>query len=215
MNNNKDDKNKGVKRVKKAIQPKSPNKIGRDTKAINKKIPVYNDTRVDEGIDLSELMTPQDIEELNSITPNSKLTEREEKLIMIFLAYPKLEKWKIAQMAGYKCSSKSAFNNAFNMVMEKYDCAGDHKRIFRQVGFGEARIAMRIRELALHSKSDQVALNACALAAKCLDMTKTEIDLVEGFGVIVNRPSTQAEPSKTGPELKVATGGRKPVAISK
>lgn len=102
----------------------------------------------------------QDPEELQSVELKAKLTERETKLIELFLSFPTEPKWKLSKLAGYNSNHKSTLCNIFNMVFEKYESHGDAKAIFRQVGIGEGRLAFRIRELMDHDKNLTVALNA-------------------------------------------------------
>ncbi len=95
------------------------------------------------------------------------------------------------------------------MVIEKYESQGDAKAIFRQVGIGEGRLALRIRELMDQAKNLSVALNACTLAAKCLGLTKDALDLPPGFAINVHRAETQAKPTDTGPHRKLVQPGPK------
>jgi hypothetical protein len=188
------------------LKPKDPQKPGRslgDELGPDKKEP---DLTLE---DMTRPMTSQDLEELNSINPKVNLTERETKLIELFLSYPLEHKWKIAKLAGFKCSSKQALINAFNIVMEKYESQEDAQEIFRKVGIGEARIALRIRQLMEQDKNLTVALNAYTLAAKCQKLTKDGLDLPPGFAVNIMRAEKQTAPTDTGPHRKLVQPGPK------
>ncbi len=169
---------KNTKRTILPLKPKDPQKPGRSLP--DKHEPEKRDPALPIE-DMTRPIASQDLEELESINPKIKLTERETKLIELFLSYPTEEKWKIAKLAGYNCHHKSTLCNIFNSVLEKYESHGEAKAIFRQVGIGEGRLALRIRELMAQAKNLTVALNACTLAAKCLGLTKDTL-AIPGWG---------------------------------
>jgi len=211
-----DNSTRGDKKDKasKVIKPKQFNKPGR---AIPKKKSTPTDDLsahanpqlVDPGIDPNEPITPEEMEEINSIGDNKVFTERELKLIELFFQYPTLPKAQLAIMADYKAKSAKALATIARMIISKLDSVRHHKEIFREIGFGEVQIALRLKQLAMQEANLTVALNATAQASKCMEMQKGDVDPADGFGVTVTRPSEQAKPEATGPQRKAVQDGPK------
>ena len=62
----------------------------------------------------------------------------------------------------------------------------DKRKIFRDIGFGEARIAKGIMQLAQEAKSEMVRLNAHQLAARCTRMLEEPQASHQGVNIIIN-----------------------------
>jgi hypothetical protein len=112
-------------------------------------------------------------------------------------------------MAGYKCKSKKALCLAFNQVMVKLDNARHHKQLFREIGFGEVQIILRMKELATQNSNLTVAANMTVAAARCLDMQKGEVDAADGFSITVRRSDEPGSKTETGPQRSGAPTERK------
>jgi hypothetical protein len=133
----------------------------------------------------------------------------EQKILKSPSQYPALPNNQIAHLAGYKCSNNRGFCSVFAQVMVKLDSARHHKELFRQLGWGEVRIALRFMELAQQNLNLTVALGATVQSARCLEMQKSDILGDEGFSISVTRAPTQAEKAETGPNRKGAASGKK------
>lgn len=194
----------------KVIKPKQFNQPGR--KLPKKPVPNANYSNpelIDQDVDPFEVITAEDLEEINLIQPGKVLEPKEQKLIDLFMQYPLLPKHQLASMAGYKSSSKKALCSVFGQVMVKLDSARHHKEIMRSIGFGEVQVILRMKELAFQNSNLTVALNATVQGSRCLDMQKGEVDVGDGFSVTVRRASESAKPTETGPDRKHAPKTKK------
>ena len=89
--------------------------------------------------------------------------------------------------AGYGDFTKDWRYKVSQKIIIKYEAQTEDKRkIFREIGFGEARIAKGIMELAQKAKSEMVRLNAHQLAAKCLRLCDEPQASHQGVNIIIN-----------------------------
>jgi hypothetical protein len=58
----------------------------------------------------------------------------------------------------------------FNMVIGKWERGGSAKEILRSAGVGEARVALRLRELMMQNQNLTVAKDMAVHASKMLEM---------------------------------------------
>jgi len=72
--------------------------------------------------------------------------------------------------------------------------------IFRSAGLGEARIALRIRQLAFQDQNLGVAKDMIIHATKIMDLVNPALDLADGFEIRVKRAEEAAKPTPTGPD---------------
>ena len=86
------------------------------------------------------------------------------------------------------------------MVVGKWEGAGHRKDILRAAGLGEARVAMRLKQLMFQDQNLGVAKDMTIHATKMLDMVNPALDLDQGFAINVSRASESAKPVKTGPD---------------
>lgn len=90
-------------------------------------------------------------------------------------------------LAGYGNLSQRYIYQIAQKTIRKFEqSAPDAKKIFRDIGFGELSVAKGIKRLALKGKSEVVQLNAYALAAKCLQITREQPDLTQGVNIIIS-----------------------------
>jgi hypothetical protein len=125
-----------------------------------------------------------------------------------------LPKYEIAKLAGYKANSPKVLLMVFNKIVAKWEKAGHAKEIFRKSGVGEARVAMRMRELMLQNVSLPVAKDMVIHASKILEMVGAEFD-DSGFQLVVLRAEKQAKPTETGPHRKVVKDDEEKEQITK
>jgi hypothetical protein len=154
-------------------------------------------------------MSPEDLEQISVISLQKTLTDKEKNLIDLFMQYPLLPKNQLASMAGFSSSSKKALCAIFSQVMVKLDSARHHKELFREIGFGEVQIILRMKELAMQNSNLTVASNMTVQASRCMDMQKGELDPAEGFSITVTRAAQPAQPTETGPMRKHAPSTKK------
>jgi hypothetical protein len=86
------------------------------------------------------------------------------------------------------------------MVVGKWEGAGQRKEILRAAGLGEARVAMRLKQLMFQDQHLGVAKDMCIHATKMLDMVNPLMDMDGGFAINVTRAEKSSEPVKTGPD---------------
>jgi hypothetical protein len=165
---------KGAKRQPQA-QPKTPNSpyIYNNINNINKSIDSKSNN------DCSEVLNKRD-----DIDIKAAFTEKELKFLKLYLLGDVTQEMAMIY-AGYKATQPRYVRFLAKKIIQKYESqGGDHQKIFREIGFGEVEIAMGIKNLAQNAKSEMVRLNALALAAKCLGLTKEQVEGVGGITII-------------------------------
>ena len=160
-------------------------------------------TPLAEDYDILELERPphlQDDQELNDLDPTNELNAQETRLIAIYLDHPEQPKQVVAKLAGYKASSPKTLITIFNRVVAKWERGVHRLDIFRSAGLGEARIALRIRQLAFQDQNLGVAKDMIIHATKIMDLVNPALDLADGFEIRVKRAEEAAKPTPTGPD---------------
>ncbi len=117
-------------------------------------------------------------------------------------------------MAGYESKSKKVLVSITNRVIAKWERAGHAKEIFRKAGLGEARVALRMKELMMQNESLPVAKDMVIHASKVLEMVGAEYG-DEGFSIVVVRADKQAKPADTGPHRKAVKDDEEKEQITK
>jgi hypothetical protein len=154
------------------------------------------------------------LQELDAIDDQQELSALEKTLIHIYLSHPTLPKYEVAKLAGYKAKSQKVLIGIFNRVVAKWERAGHAKEIFRKAGLGEARVAMRMRELMLQNQSLPVAKDMVVHASKILEVLGADF-ANEGFQLVVVRAAKQAKPADTGPHRKAVRDDEEKEQITK
>ena len=89
--------------------------------------------------------------------------------------------------AGYTGYHQNSLYRLGRSIVLKYERqTEDTKKIFQDIGFGQATIAQGIKEKALLAKSEMVSLNAYQLAARCTRMLEEPQASHQGVNIIIN-----------------------------
>ena len=155
-----------------------------------------------------------------TINLKDKLTEKELRFLEIYMSgnYT-IEKAMIA--AGYIGYNQKYLYRLSRNIVEKYESqADDHRKIFRAMGAGEVAVVEGLLKLARKAKSEMVRLNAWSMVAKCLGLTKEQIEGAGGVTIIFEGsdkptalPGAPLPPSQG--EIKVIPASNKPIMITK
>jgi hypothetical protein len=131
-------------------------------------------------------IAPEIIDNIERIKLKEQLTLKELKFIELYLTGD-LTVDKAMELAGYGEYSKDWRYKLSQKIIIKYESqAGDHRKIFRDIGAGELAIAQGLLKLATTAKSEMVRLNAWLGLAKCLGLTKEVVEGVQGIKIIIN-----------------------------
>jgi len=103
----------------------------------------------------------------------------------------------------------------FNRVIAKWARGGHAKEIFRKAGLGEARVALRMRELMMQNQSLPVAKDMVVHASKILELVGADFSGDDGFQTVVVRAEKQAKPADTGPHRKAVRDDEEKEQITK
>ena len=199
-------------KASKVIKPKAFNQPGRKLPKKPAEQPLYcNPDLIDPGIDPNEPISLEEMQEIADNADVKTLSPQEEKLIQLFMQFPLLPKHQLATMAGFKAKSKKALCVIFAQVMVKLDSARDHKQLFREIGFGEVQLILRMKQLAMQNFNLTVASNMVTQASRCLDLQKGEVEGPEGFTITVTRAAQPGEKVETGPARANAPSSKKGV----
>jgi hypothetical protein len=99
---------------------------------------------------------------------------------------------KSAGYSGLPISSR--YDKARKLVKAYVSGTEDKANIFRDVGLSEAEVAKSIKDLTENARSEQVKLNALALAAKCLRLTDEPERTHQGVTInIITHPGGQQQ----------------------
>ena len=142
----------------------------------------------DNKIDDNSLLSSSDIKiinnEVNSIEFKTDFTEREKKFLEFYLS-GNITMDNAVQKSGYKSKFQQNRHIIAKRILEKYcQSIQDHKIIFRQIGFSEAKLGLMLLNMAENAKSENVRLQALNLASKCLGMHREVIEGLEGFRMV-------------------------------
>ena len=158
--------------------------------------------------DCSEVLNKQD-----DIDIKAQMTLKELKFMeLVFSGEHTIE--KSMRLAGYTAAHKTYLYVKAKKIVKKYERgAGGAGKIFRDIGFGQVKVAQGIAAHAEHAESEAVSLNALALVARCLGMTEPR----EGAGnqvlIQINTgPAAAPEPAAAGAPVLVVNANGQPVA---
>ncbi|MBU4448706.1 MAG: hypothetical protein KKD99_08975, partial [Proteobacteria bacterium] len=115
--------------------------------------------------------------------------QKELKFLELYLS-GNYTKEKAMKAAGYVGYHEKYLYHLSGKIIEKYECqAGDHRKIFREMGAGEVAVIEGLLKLARGAKSEAVRLNAWSMIAKCIGLTKDQVEGVGGITIIFEKDS--------------------------
>jgi hypothetical protein len=92
---------------------------------------------------------------------------------------------KAMDSAGYGHYSQDWRYKLAQKIVIKYESqADDHRKIFRAMGAGEVAVVEGLLQLAKGAKGEMVRLNAWSMIAKCIGLTKEQIESAGGITII-------------------------------
>ena len=98
--------------------------------------------------------------------------------------------------AGYGHYSQDWRYKLAQKIVIKYESqADDHRNIFRAMGAGEVAVVEGLLKLARSAKSEMVRLNAWSMIAKCIGLTKEQIEGVGGITIIFEASDQPGQPA--------------------
>jgi hypothetical protein len=101
------------------------------------------------------------------------------------------------KLAGYLSDSESYLYNLAQKIVQKYEQqAGDHRKIMREMGYGEVKIIEMMIEAATKFKSETVRAKCRETLGKWLGLQTEEIEGVEGITIIVRSGQGDGSPAK-------------------
>lgn len=115
----------------------------------------------------------------------AQLTVREMQFIELYLTggYTIETSLKSVGYMGYHTNSLYRIGRK---IVQKYEHrAGDHRKIMLAMGYGETKVLQLLIDSAENAKSEMVKLNARAILAKCLGMTKEQVEGVQGVQIVI------------------------------
>ena len=90
--------------------------------------------------------------------------------------------------------------------MAKWERGVHRLDVFRSAGLGEARIALRIRQLMMQNTNLGVAKDMAIHASKIMDLVNPALDLADGFEIRVKRAEAAGEANAHGTRPGDAAG---------
>ena len=217
-----------------------PKKIGRPRKPINPpetsttryNISTLNNNNINDD---SNPDIENNLNDLNKINIKDQLSAQELTFLEHLFNSPRngwkgqLSIDKAMLAAGFGSYSQDYRYKLARKIVEKYERgAAGASQVFRDIGFGQIKVAQGIADKAENAQSEAVSLNALALAARCQGMTEpNEAGRSTGVQIIINTGPAQAQPPGPGappPALVVNADGstaaappipRKPLQITR
>jgi len=118
--------------------------------------------------------------------------------------------------AGYANLSQPQRYRLAKKVVKAYARGTEDKaNIFRDAGLSEVEVAQNIKKLAETARSEQVKLNALALAAKCLRLTDEPERTHHGVRININIMQAPAQPHPGPPDRPTVSIHQQQVSTSK
>jgi hypothetical protein len=130
----------------------------------------------------------------------------EEKLILYFHLVEGLDAVRACDQAGFENMAKSSkFAKVRNLVRRYERGAGDARKVFRDLGAGEAWLARRVKHLAEHGLSERTRLSALEIAAKALRAAADPGNVPQGIQIVINTgaPAQAAERVAPSPQPNI------------
>jgi hypothetical protein len=113
---------------------------------------------------------------------DTDLSEKEIKVLDFYFSGAPLH--KAVKAAGYR--AKDAPTRVFigNRILQKYECQAGGKEIFRRIGLGEVRIALKLLALT-DDENPRVRLQALNIASKCVGMQRDVVESLEAPVIVI------------------------------
>ena len=176
---------------------------------------IEDNPKILESIDIKDKLTQQEITFLELLF-NSPRKKGDERLT--------IDKCMIS--AGYGDYHINMRYRLAKKIVLKYERATpDAGNILQALGFGKIKAAQHLIDKVENAKSEQVSLNALALALKMLRMIEEKQDNMQGIQInIITQPAPGTAPAPGAPASVViqgqpgqqpATAPRKPLQISR
>jgi hypothetical protein len=123
------------------------------------------------------------------------LTEKELKFIEIYFQ-GNISQTNALKSAGYDGYSETYLPILARKIILKHESqTQDARIIFRAMGAGEVAVVQGLLKLAQGSKSDMVRLNAWSMIAKCIGLTKEQLEGSGGITIIFESPDQPGQPA--------------------
>ncbi|MDI6854043.1 MAG: hypothetical protein QME75_10640 [Deltaproteobacteria bacterium] len=113
---------------------------------------------------------------------NSELSEKEIKVLDAYFSGHPLH--KAVKAAGYKAKDASTRVFIGNRILQKYEGQAGGKEIFRRIGLGEVRIALKLLALT-EDENPRVRLQALNIASKCVGMQREVLESLEAPIIVI------------------------------
>jgi hypothetical protein len=126
------------------------------------------------------LKTVQNLPEIIEI--DTDLSEKELKVLDSYFSGHPLH--RAVKAAGYKAKDIPTRIFIGNRILQKYECQAGGKEIFRRIGLGEVRIALKLLALTDDEKPN-IRLQALSIASKCLGMQREVLESLEAPVIVI------------------------------
>lgn len=141
------------------------------------------------------------------------MTERELKFLDIYFSNPGIHKTVAVQRAGFTAKNASAKCYIADRIIEKFETRSQGPEILRRIGLGESKIAQKLLDMIDHP-DPKVALQAIAIASKCLGLQRETIDQNVGVEIVIRSEGPPPElPGGDRPGQPGLPAPPKPVAL--
>lgn len=142
----------------------------------------------------------------NGISLKDQMTLQELKFIELLLV-GKMTVENAMKSAGYEGYHPSYLYRLGRKIVQKYESlADDHRKIMREMGYGETKVIELLIDSAENASSDMVKLQARIALAKCLGLQKEVIDVQHGINIIIKSRSQT-------PQQEPVQGGSRPALV--
>jgi len=161
-----------------------------------------------------------DIKELDDKSVKDQLTRQELSFLDLLFNAPRTG-WKGQKAidramlaAGYGSYSQDWRYKLARKIIAKYERgAGGASQVFRDIGFGQLKVAQGIADKAENAESEAVSLSALTLAARCQGMTEPKESTGNQVIIQINTgPVAAPEPAAAGAPVLVVNANGQPVA---
>ena len=192
-----------------APKPRNPNRKVRKDKGVRKaQAPAPPPIYIDIGGSIDSNSKGGDSP---AIDLKSKMTVKELSFLSSYLSGG-VTVIQAMDSAGYGDYHENARYQLARKIIQKYETqAPDHRNIFRAMGAGEVAVVEGLLNLAQKGKSEAVRLNAWSMIAKCIGLTKDQVESAGGITIIfeaADKPALApgAPPALPGGEPRPAAG---------
>jgi phage terminase small subunit len=154
------------------------------------------------------------IEDESGIDLKSQLTGKELRFIELYLSGNHTIDSALISV-GYAGYHPNSLYRIGRRIVRKYESlAGDHRKIMREMGYGETKAIEMLIDSATNAKSEMVRLNARSTLAKCLGLHQDVVAVNQGIQIVIKgrgedsgKPAVQVqrEPAKVLPRAMAIT----------